>query len=371
MKIGIITWFKYENYGTKLQAVALQSYLRSQGHDVQLIDFPIPELPGIRRKRSFIKRVYGRLNYMALQYAHKRYIDQFRRKSQRMERVINEQCIVTAPIEDDNDYINTCNQFELIICGSDQIWNPNWYHAYYYADFPGIRVRKISYAPSIGISKIPEDKKDDIRKSLASFSLVTVRENKAASLLEPIIGYKPQIVLDPTMLITKEQWINMFELDIQKEQRYVLCYFLTDNENHWIAARKFSRENSMETRIIPQMGFSYYRKGRKYMDAGVKEFLELIFNAEYVLTDSFHGTVFSLLFEKEVYIFERFKDDQFFSQNDRVRDLVNEFGIKDHLLKYNNKRIEGISKINYTEVDDKLRKLRVQSETILKNEISR
>lgn len=371
MKIGIITWFRYENYGTKLQAIALQSYLRRRGHDVQLIDFPVPDPPRPKKKKKFLSRVYGRLSYETLQYAHKRYSDRFTLKSRRMEQVINEQCIVTDPIKTDEDYINTCNRFELIICGSDQIWNPNWYHPYYYADFPEIKVKKISYAPSIGISEIPEEKKIPIKASLKSFFMITVRENRAAILLEPIIGYKPQKVLDPTMLLTKQQWMDMFGLKMKEKQGYVLCYFLSDNINHWKAARRFAKEKHMTIGIIPQMGFSYFYKGTKYMDAGVKEFLDLILNADYILTDSFHGTVFSLLFEKEVYTFKRFKDDQYFSQNDRVRELAEEFKIKDHLLKYNTRRITGVLPINYTEVGHSLDRLRERSETILNNGISK
>lgn len=371
MRIGIITWFRYENYGTKLQAIALQSYLRSLGHDVQLIDFPVPDPPRPHKKKKFLNRVYGRLNYMMLQYARKRYSDPLAMKSLRMKQVINEQCIVTEPIKNDEDYINICNQFDLIICGSDQIWNPNWHHPYYYADFPEIKAKKISYAPSIGIREIPEDKKELIYESLKSFSMITVRENRAASLLESIIGYKPQKVLDPTMLITKEQWIDLFGLKTNEKQQYLLCYFLSDNKNHWKAARRLAREKHMTIRIIPQMGFSYFYKGEKYLDAGVKEFLDLILNADYVLTDSFHGTVFSLLFEKEVYTFERFKDDRYFSQNDRVIELADEFNIRNHLLQYNTRRIICVPPINYTEIRHRLELLRERSETILNNEISK
>ncbi|MDY5232267.1 MAG: polysaccharide pyruvyl transferase family protein [Faecalicoccus sp.] len=369
MKIGIITWFRYENYGTKLQAIALQNYLRRYGHNVQMIDFPVPSSQRPHKKKKILTRVYGRISYEILKYAHKRYNSQLARKTLKMEQVINEQCIVTDPIKTDEDYVNICNQFNLLICGSDQIWNPNWYHPYYYADFPEIKAKKISYAPSIGIREIPEKKKELIGKSLKSFSLITVRENKASALLETIIGYKPQKVLDPTMLLTKEQWINLFSLKIKKKQRYILCYFLSDNRNHWTVVRKLAKEKNMSIRIIAQTGFSYFYKGRKYMDAGVKEFLDLILNADYILTDSFHGTVFSLLFEKEVYTFERFQDDQFFSQNDRVRELMDEFEISDHLLKYNTRRITCVPPINYITVDHRLSQLREKSATILNNGI--
>ncbi len=278
-------------------------------------------------------------------------------------------CDITRTIDNDEQYINVCNQFDLIICGSDQIWNPNWYHPYYYADFTEIKAKKISYAPSIGIQEIPEEMKAYIQKSLKGFAWVTVREEKAAALLQPLLGYHPQKVLDPTMLFSGETWKELLHLQVQSGQRYALYYFLSDNRNHWKACMKFARSKNLIVKIIPQGGFSFFRKGNKYPDAGVKEFLELILNAEYVLTDSFHGTVFSILLEKEFYLFERFKDDEYFSQNDRVRELIKQFDLEDHMLKYNSHNIEEKVPIDFIRVHLKLNSLRLKSEKILRNEI--
>lgn len=369
MKIGIITWFRYENYGTKLQAIALQSYLREKGHDVELIDFQIPEPINSAKKQSVSSRLYRKINYLALKCSRRMYKEQLKIRSCRLEQVIQEKCIIKKKAENDISFIGICNEFNLIICGSDQIWNPNWYHPYYYADLPGIKTKKVSYAPSIGIQSIPENTKLLIQKSLKSFSYVTVREETAASLLEPLLGYRPQKVLDPTMLMSGRQWKEMFQLTTQIQQRYILCYFLSDNRNHWNAVVKFAHKHNLSIKIIPQQGFSFFQKGEIHADAGVKEFLELIQNAEYVLTDSFHGTVFSILFEKGVYVFERFQDDLYSSQNARVMELVKQFGIEDHLIPYNSKNIEPKNPIDYSKVHATLNTLRSQSEKILQTEI--
>lgn len=370
MRIGIITWFRYENYGTKLQAIALQRYLRDAGHDAELIDFLVPEGRSLIRKRQILYRIIGRINFEALKIAQKKYKDQLSLRSRRMEQVISEQCVVTEKAEDDETYMRICQNYDLLICGSDQIWNPNWYHPYYYADFPEIATRKASYAPSLGIRAIPDHLKGPLKNTLSKFSCITVREDAAARLLEPLLGYKPKKALDPTMLLMGERWKAMFDLVPNKNRRYVFCYFLTDNFWHWKAVRRFTSQFGLETVTIPQEGLSYFRKGDKSIDAGVKEFLELILNADYVLTDSFHGAVFSILLEKEVYLFERFKEDLYYSQNDRVKELIAEFGIEDHFIRFNSNTIKPVDPINYKIVSEKLNLLREQSETILIDMIS-
>ena len=367
MKIGIITWFRYENYGTKLQAIALYSYLKEKGHEVKLIDFRVPRPKKI--PLPLHTRIYKKINYTVLQQAQKKYKRQLAARSDLFDKVIQTMCDVTEIADTDLKYIDICNQFDLIICGSDQIWNPNWYHPYYYADFPEIKAKKVSYAPSMGIQTIPEEKKEPIQNSLKSFACVTVREEKAASMLEPLLGYHPQKVLDPTMLLSGKCWKDLFRLTVQNGQKYVLCYFLSDNRNHWKASMKFALRKGLAVKIIPQEGFSFFQRGNKYPDAGVKEFLELILNAEYILTDSCHGTVFSILLEKEFYLFERFKDDKYYSQNDRVRELIQQFGLQDHMLQYNSHKIVEKVPIDFTKVNLELNHLRARSEQILKDEI--
>ena len=205
MKVGIITWFQYENYGTKLQALALQAFLRNEGYDTQLINYEVPEVSQTFKKNTLISRLFDKIKYILLQRAKRLFSSQLKIRSLRMKQVISDYCVLSPHIASDEEYVKICNQFDIIICGSDQIWNPNWYHRYYYADFPEIHVKKVSYAPSLGINKIPEQIVPLMKKSLASFSRITVREENAIDLLEPLIGYRPQKVIDPTMLFSGQQ----------------------------------------------------------------------------------------------------------------------------------------------------------------------
>lgn len=364
MHIGIITWFDYENYGTKLQAIASYVYLKRLGHEVKFVDF-FPPKKQKNNNVNFLGRVQNKANYLALKYAAQIYEDKLCTRSYRMKQVISDLCECTEKIMNDREYIDACNQFDLLICGSDQIWNPNWYHPYYYADFAEIQSRKISYAPSIGVHVIPENIEERMRESLKKFETISVREERAAELLQRIIGYHPKKVVDPTMLLSKNEWENLIFLHEKKVKPYVLCYFLSDNRNHWLAARKFAKERDLDLAVIPQGGFSFFQKAEIHADTGVREFLELIKNSQCVLTDSFHGTVFSILFEKEFYIFERFKQDQCVSQNDRVIELVKQFDVQNHLLKFNSRKIVDQPPIDYKKIRCTLNKLKAESESFL------
>lgn len=373
MNIGIITWFKYENYGTKLQALALQEYLKKDGHSVVLIDFVIPETDKKKVRESFLSIFKRKIKYCIKNIAENKNREKINIRSKKFIKIIREKCQITESIETDKKFIDVCNRFDLIICGSDQIWNPNWYHPYYFANFNEIFTRKISYAPSIGVTKIDNLIVDKIKVALKEFDYITVRETTAAELLESITGIKPEIVVDPTMLLSRKEWQSFLSIknNANKEKKYILCYFLTDNLNHWHAVKKFAYEKGLEMHIIPQEGISFFIKAITYADAGVKEFLELISNAEYILTDSYHAILFSLIFEKQFYVFERFDNRNKTSQNSRIYEMLNRLDINDHKVLYNKRKIIESGFINYDNVSKKLKKMITESKEILETALNK
>ena len=136
MKIGIITWFGGGNYGTNLQAIALQGYLRKLGYSVQLLNFEI-EAPK-KEKLSFLQKIKRQPQKYAIKYALKKYKTQIETRYQKMKAEIQRNCVFTEKITSEQNYIDVCNKCDILICGSDQIWNPNWYHRFYYADYDQI-----------------------------------------------------------------------------------------------------------------------------------------------------------------------------------------------------------------------------------------
>lgn len=353
MKLGIITWFDGPNYGTNLQAIALQRYLRNCGYHVEIINFAPPQVAQ-KIKKTFWQKVANQPQKYANKYTNKKYNAEISLKLHKLESEVKKNCKFTKKVSDERDYIRISNEFDVLIFGSDQIWNPNWYHKYYYADYYEIKAKKISYAPSLGVSCVNEEQVVNIRKSLEGFSSVSVRENQGADLLEKITGNRPQVVVDPTFLLNAGQWEDTLDVPQPPNDEYVLSMFLTDNLHHWRAASKFAKTHHLNHIILPYTGFSYMQNGDVKADAGLGEVLSLIKGARLILTDSFHITVFSIIFNRSFYTFMRFKEDGFTSQNTRIINLLEMLGLQERLIPYSSCTIAEKPNINYSEVAKKL-----------------
>lgn len=352
MKIGIITWFSGGNYGTNLQAIALQGYLRRVGYNVEIINFEIPSC--IEERKTFLKKIQRQPQKYITKYALKKYKREIESRYKKMKAEVERNCIFTERISCEQDYISICNNFDILICGSDQIWNPNWYHKFYYADYDKIKARIFSYAPSLGVNAIKEEQAAKIKKSLSRFSAISVREHRGADLLKPLSTHEPVVVVDPTLLLDTKAWDTLFPVQNKCREKYVLSMFLTDNCSHWRAAKKYAMDRGVKHIVIPYCGFSYFQKAEIKADAGIQDFLNLIRGAECILTDSFHVTIFSLIYHKQFYTFERFKENAFSSQNERIRNILNIANINERIVPYGTNYIQFKNNIEYGSVIKRL-----------------
>lgn len=370
MRIGIITWFTGPNYGTNLQAIALQFYLRKQGHEVQIINYTV-ETQYTTDHRTFWQKVASQPEKYAYKYAMQIFGDAVSERNKKMEEAVQKKCILTEKISTEEQLIKICNSFDLLICGSDQIWNPNWYHRFYFADYNAIKTRRISYAPSLGVNSISDKIKPEITQSISKFDAISVREGNAAELLMRYTTIKPAIVVDPTFLLRADDWRSIFH-EIQKDKQdrgYVFSMFLTDNPNHWKAAMSFAKGSGLRHVIVPYRGFSYFQSGEIHANAGLGDLLCLIQNARYVLTDSFHIMVFSIIYQKQFYTFQRFRENEFTSQNVRVSDLLKRVGLENRLLPFGCKQVDDLKNIDYEEPTMKLEREITNSKQFLMNAI--
>lgn len=365
MRIAIITWFSYENYGTKLQAIALQKYLRNLGYYVELLNFEPPQIVlNSIKKETFLEKVCKQPYKYKERWILQKHKSDIEEKHKKMDKIIQKECVLSDKICTKKDYIDICNKFDLLICGSDQIWNPNLYHKYYFADFADIITPIISYAPSFGVNTVRKEVIEDLKHSLKRFQFITVREKQGAKIVEELIGKNPPVVMDPTFLLDSVEWKSLTSKKY-KEKPYVLCYFLSDNKKHWEAVNRFTKKYNLDLYVIPQHYYSYIQKGEIFCKAGVEDFLDLISDASYVLTDSFHGTVFSLIFNKQFYTFERFKDDPFSSQNSRIINLLDSLSLMKRLNIFNSVEIKEQKMIDYNFVNKKLNQIINESKDIL------
>ena len=347
MKIGIITWHTGPNYGTNLQAIALQWYLRKEGHTVYLIDYN-EQLTRWNYNKTITEKIKGKIYHFINSYANYKHGKEIVSRDDHLRASICQKCNLTDYVVTVEDFIDCCNTFDLIVVGSDQIWNPTWYAPLYYLDYEGINTGRISYAPSIGLNFIPYDIIPKIRHGLGKFHAISVREESGAKLLKNISPVQPVVTVDPTLLLTSSEWIELFPQKTRYiEQNYVLSIFLTDNYCHWRAAKKFSIDKGLEHVIVPYMAFSYFQKGIICADTDLSKLLNLIQHAEYIITDSFHMTIFSLIFQKQFYVITRFKKKKQSSTNERVRNILRIIDQNQRLQKYNCKRIIESDDIDY------------------------
>lgn len=229
-------------------------------------------------------------------------------------------------------------RYSTVICGSDQIWLPS--HAiekYYLLDFLPDSVKKVAYAPSFGVSTIPGIVRRNYKKALRQFDTITVREDAGAGMIKELTGKDCPVVVDPTMLLTANQWVELLKIKQSLiHGKYVLAYFIGATKEHRKKAREYAQTHNMKLVILPDID-EIVAADMEYADVGLydvgpDDFINLIKNAEAVFTDSFHGTVFSLIFQRNVYCFERFKKTNKNSTNSRIYSLLTKTHLKSRLI---------------------------------------
>ena len=338
-----VTWISWNNYGSLLQAYALQHTLKSLGYDNHIIsderivyphkynqvDSSVSLLQKIRRSLGFWKRF---ILYKSFRNDHftKLYFDKFR----------NNDLIV------DNEYtsfLELGNKYDAYIAGSDQIWHPskNIFKPFYYLDFTNRK--KISYAPSLGTPVYPNEYKGVVKELLSSFSHISIREKKGEELLSSFIEKDITTVLDPTLLLSKNEW-NKIATKTKQNKKYAIGYFLTYNQDYINWAIKDAKRRNVEL-LFFQINTHVYNYSNKVVAAGPREFISYIKEADFVYTDSFHATVFSILYEKDFLTFKRFKDGSENDQNSRLSNLFQLTNIKDRFIDTENLSFVSSTKI--------------------------
>jgi len=327
MKVGILTHFhKSINYGGVLQAYALCKFLNSCGHDARQILY-LHKVKPISGSSLTVKEAYQK----AIKRINKKiYRKRNRRIKARMERLFcdfreavphTEREYTRADITDTNDI------FDAFITGSDQVWNPIWYDPAYFLDFVGADTTKISYAASMGVGSLDNEQEKVFEKHLAKFQGVSVRENSAASVLAPLANQIVNESVDPTLLLSMDDW-DEIAAERKVQERYVFLYALGDDIRIRKLAEQFAKRKGLKLVMIPDLLGAYRRKDRRINaqqidDATPQDFISLIKHADYIFTDSFHACVFSLLYQREFFAFQRVGS---LKMGSRIQNLIDMFG---------------------------------------------
>ncbi len=327
-KIGITTWYSPGNYGTGLQAMALSSFLSNLGYDVYMIN----DKRLVKNNVGIIFKIEHKLmRFISGEWFIKqKYKDRLIVKEGLQSDFLNEyQNIYEINNDSDVDWLN--NNVHLFVSGGDQIWNPYFYEKMFFLDFVYDNDKKISFGTSVGVNKIPEELKNEYRNNLCKYKKISVREPMSKEALADIVD-QVEVVGDPTLLLSNKMWnhfLNKASIDKKKySMPFILCYFVGERRDYWKYVEKMHKDTGYNVVVVPINKASYQNNYEKYVEVSPAEFLWLINNATIICTDSFHATLFSIRFKKEIYILKRFLDGSIDSQNGRIYDLLNRYHLE-------------------------------------------
>lgn len=342
MKIAIITITRGYNLGNRLQNYAVQKCLQKYAVDVVTLKNVLYKEQQPKYKiKSFIKKI--------LYFNKNKRVKSFEK--------FNKEYINFSNFEISNEKIllEKLSKFNYFICGSDQIWNPNYPEnaKVNFLDFCDNN-KKISFAASFGSSNVPVDRKEEIKKYLDGFKSISVREEEGKKIVEELTGRKDaKVLVDPTMLLSKNEWDEISSpINLDKNKKYMLCYFLGNiTDEYEKVIKKIALDNNFE--II-----NIFDKNSKYYSVGPSEYLYLMDKVEFVASDSFHACVFSIIYSKPFLVFDRV-DASIVSMNSRIDTLLSKFELKDR--KYNGSIDSQILVCDFNKAHMKLKEERKKS----------
>ena len=302
MKAGLVTFYHIHHYGALLQAAATERAVETLGGECEIVDYFVNQNNALFRKPtglgSAAADVHTALHYQPLK---KRY--------ERFEKFSADHLRITEHrFESWEELRNTELPYDVILSGSDQIWNPKifpdgHFDPVFFGTFS--RKRKIAYAPSFGIPKVPEEMVGELNGYLEQFSHIGVRETQGREIVRGASGREVPVVLDPTLLLTAEQWAEMSNTPEgypapagDTSGGYILCYCINKPGALGSYIRKLAEDTGLPVVQLCGIRQKVHPKAQCIFDAGPAEFLGLFKNATYVCTNSFHGTVFSVQFRK-------------------------------------------------------------------------
>ena len=383
-KIGcVIAYAKnHNNYGTSLQGYATLKKINDFGYDFEVIHY-IKKNSIFNKLKLLIPMILSK-STKGMTRTLKEKINKKIHKSYAKNILIRTQAVnaykekkILPYFKEYIGYEALCRgskNYKLVLVGSDQLWLPmSLYGKYYNLLFVDNSVPKIAYASSFGVSQIPSFQLKATKKYLNRFNRIGVRELQGKNIVETVSDNKAKVVVDPTMLLTREEWSEEIKnLSIKSKEPYILSYLLGTN----ILARKAINELKTKTglKIIAIRHLDEYIPNDEFFgdeapyDVSPNDFVKLISEAKYVCTDSLHCTIFSILFHRKFMTFYRFNSKNINSRNSRIDSLLKILKLQDRL--YINKIEKIMNSIDYNNVDDKLNALRIESLSFLKNSLN-
>lgn len=316
MKTGIITFHRAINYGAVLQTYALQKYLNDNGHDAEVIDYRCDHMESFYkilsvRDKSIKQIIRGLINFG---YAYK--------KKKAFYKFLDQNVNMSSKNYEKSNIDEANSKYDKFITGSDQVFNYacSKFDKNYFLDFVQDSDKKLSYAASFGMKQVPNEYVEEYRKLLLTFHELSIREIDGQKIVRNLIGRETELSVDPVFLLKTEDWAELAKKP--KLEHYILIYKLNTSNLIFDFARKLAKLTGAK---IVALNFDIVDQVKTpdikgVYSASIEEFLGYFKYADYVVTNSFHGTAFSVIFHKNFYVEALQKD---FKPNDRVESLLN------------------------------------------------
>ncbi len=340
-KVGLITFYG-ENYGGMLQAYALQRYVKALGYECRVIsndflygsDRPDKAKLLVNKIRILLKNP---ADYLKRRNAMRSAPAEQALKSEKFRQFCADHIEVDQTgYTSYEQYVKNPPRYDVYLCGSDQIWNPNLYYSngFYFGDFAPEGALRAAYASSIGVSSVTPAQADFMKPYLDKIDVLSTRETDGSAIVERITGRKTRTVIDPTLLLNEEQWMEVTSQPVV-EGSYVFCYLFGEREYIAQVKEQVKQLTGMKLVCIPCAAREMSGPDEKVFDAGPAEFISLIKHASLVLTDSFHATAFSINLKTPFLSLCRFSKNDAKGMNSRLHTILGAMGLGERLIDEN------------------------------------
>lgn len=388
-KIGIAAVTYKENFGSALQTYATQYTLEKMGYDARIF-----EIKGVHRQIHIKKLIYyaGRMfDPVELKYLLANLKSRSRKSASASTDQYAQDMIVRKNVYADfnkkwnkmlplvkgwDGLARQASEMDAVVVGSDQLWRPsNIVGCYFTLEFVPNNVKKIAFSTSFGVPELPSNLHKHAKRFLSRIEHISVREDSGAEIVKRESGRDATVVCDPTMMLTAEDWMHIQDEKPFADGKYILMYLMGDNPEQREFVKKLSKATGC--RIIGLLhGATYISYDEDVVDekpynVGPSEFVNLIRNAQYVCTDSFHCCVFSILNSTKFFAFRRWPDGSKFSANDRLYTLLKFTGLERRMLDGTENVEKCIAdEIDFSDVLDRVAQRRKESMDYLVNALN-
>lgn len=383
--IALVTCYFHPNYGSMLQAYATQKIMEEWDIPCEniCIDGLKKEIDGSKVK-FYLKQINnpqvlsGTIVRIVKKKVYQKVLKNTVGKNLKIRNAcfrnfVNQNFIISKRYDSKKQLTEECNKYSAVVVGSDQLWLPSNIEADYYTlTWVPDSVPKIAFSTSFGTSFLPKKHQHMANQFLHRFQAISVREETGQKMIKEYTGLDVPVVCDPTLLFSGEDWMCIQKKEPIIKDKYILCYFLGNNKED----RQFAKRLREHTgyKIVALLHLDEYIKGdTQYADEtpydiGPGELLNLIRNAEYIVTDSFHGSVFSIIYKKMFFTSRRVRKEGILCTNNRLDSLFHKLGIEGRLIQGNEDIEECLGRtIDYDKVHSNLDSLVKESKQYLRN----